>query len=264
MDLHEREGTGRWIGAARDAAEFLLSWVWQYDVAFPPDSLLGSRGFSTRGMTSVSIAHHHLDFYGMAIAYDFLRYARATGDVFFEDQAVAMLRSCRQLVAGEADPLGRPSSDRLAAGAAEPTDWIFRPAGVSERLFRHRYRLGVRAGARCVRTDRRTLPGGAGAVGEADMTHPFRFSILTLNLWNTERWDVREPAVAGFLNSYDPDICCFQEVRSSTWRTWTAFMPEHSRVSDPLAGGPRRDHLYRRSLFSELEHGAVDWRCRKE
>jgi hypothetical protein len=111
MDLHEREGTGRWIGAARDAAEFLLSWVWQYDVAFPPDSLLGSRGFSTRGMTSVSIAHHHLDFYGMAIAYDFLRYARATGDVFFEDQAVAMLRSCRQLVAGEADPLGRPSSD---------------------------------------------------------------------------------------------------------------------------------------------------------
>jgi len=107
MDLHDRDGSARWLDAARDAAEFLLTWIWQYDVAFRPDSPLGSRGFSTRGMTSVSIAHHHLDFYGMAIAYDFLRFARASGDAFFEDQAVMMLRACRQLVATAADPLGR-------------------------------------------------------------------------------------------------------------------------------------------------------------
>jgi hypothetical protein len=111
MDLHDRDGSARWLDAARNAAEFLLTWIWQYDIAFPPDSPLGSRGFSTRGMTSVSIAHHHLDFYGMAIAYDFLRFARASGDAFFEAQAVMMLRACRQLVATAADPLGRSAEE---------------------------------------------------------------------------------------------------------------------------------------------------------
>ena len=107
LDLHERDGGRAWLDHARMAAEFLLSWIWQYDCPFPPGSPLGSRSFSTRGMSSVSVAHHHLDFYGMSIAYDFLRYAERSGDGLYRAQAELLLRACRQLVAGPEDWLGR-------------------------------------------------------------------------------------------------------------------------------------------------------------
>lgn len=111
LDLYERDGNRAWLDRARDAAEFVLSWIWQYNCPFPPESPLGSRRFSTRGMTSVSVAHHHLDFYGMSIAYDFLRYAEHSGDGLYRSQADMMLRACRQLVAGPADYLGRGAED---------------------------------------------------------------------------------------------------------------------------------------------------------
>jgi hypothetical protein len=111
LDLFERDGNRAWLDRARDAAEFVLSWIWQYDCPFPPDSPLGSRRFSTRGMSSVSVAHHHLDFYGMSIAYDFLRYAERSGDGLYRSQADMMLRACRQLVAGPEDYLGRGAED---------------------------------------------------------------------------------------------------------------------------------------------------------
>jgi len=111
LDLFERDGDRAWLDRARAAAEFVLSWVWQYDCPFAPESPLGARGFSTRGMTSVSVAHHHLDFYGMSIAYDFLRYAEHSGDGLYRSQAEAMLRACRQLVAGPEDYLGRAAED---------------------------------------------------------------------------------------------------------------------------------------------------------
>jgi len=62
-------------------------------------------------MTSVSIAHHHLDFYGMSIAYEFLRYGQLAGDAFFEDQAGLLMQACRQLVATPELLLGRGAED---------------------------------------------------------------------------------------------------------------------------------------------------------
>ncbi len=111
LDLFERDGNRAWLDRARDAAEFALSWIWQYDCPFPPGTPLDARRFSTRGMTSVSVAHHHLDFYGMSMAYDFLRYAEHSGDGFYRSQAELMLRACRQLVAGPEDYLGRSAED---------------------------------------------------------------------------------------------------------------------------------------------------------
>lgn len=91
------------------------------------------------------------------------------------------------------------------------------------------------------------------------MSHPFRFSVLTFNLWNTERWAAREPAIARFLGAFDPDICCFQELRSSTVAALETLLPGHRRVADPLRGWTEEGNIfYRSSLFSEAEHGAVD------
>ncbi len=107
LDLYELEQDKRHLESAQLAAEFIVQWIWQQDSYLPPDSPLGRLGFSTRGMTSVSVAHHHLDFYGLSIAYEFLRFAKHANNPFYEQQAKIMLNACRQLVATEAQPLGR-------------------------------------------------------------------------------------------------------------------------------------------------------------
>ncbi len=106
-DLYDRDNDAKWMEYARKAAEFVATWIWQYDIAFPQDSLLGQTGFSTRGMTSVSIAHHHLDFYGILIAYGFFRVWEHSREEFFLTQGELMLNACRQLVANKDDLLGR-------------------------------------------------------------------------------------------------------------------------------------------------------------
>ncbi len=107
LDLWELEQDKRHLESARLAVQFLVQWIWQQASYLPEESPLGRLGFSTKGMTSVSVAHHHLDFYGMAIGYEFLRYAEATHDMFYYDQAILMIEACRQLVATEQQFLGR-------------------------------------------------------------------------------------------------------------------------------------------------------------
>lgn len=110
-DLYERDNREQWIEYARKAGEFVASWIWQYDIAFPPESPLAKKQFSTLGMTSVSIAHHHLDFFGMLIAYGFLRLWDHTADQFFYGQGKLLLNACRQLIANSQDTLGRDEVD---------------------------------------------------------------------------------------------------------------------------------------------------------
>ncbi len=111
LDLYERDGNPEWMTGAAKAADFVLSWVWQYDCWFSPATPLGCRKFRTTGMTSVSVAHHHLDFYGMLIAYEFLRYAEFSGRILFKRQAVLMMSTCQQLMADQEDLLGREEQD---------------------------------------------------------------------------------------------------------------------------------------------------------
>ena len=110
LDLYEMDGDKRHLESATLAARFIVQWIWQQDSYLDPESPLRVMGFSTRGMTSVSVAHHHLDFYGMAIAYEFLRYSSHTGDDFFRAQARLMIEACRQLVATPDKGYGRDAS----------------------------------------------------------------------------------------------------------------------------------------------------------
>ncbi|MDD7200320.1 MAG: hypothetical protein SPF89_04395 [Sphaerochaetaceae bacterium] len=100
----------RYLGWAKKAARFVLSWIWQTDGWLIPDSPMGKRHFHTQGMTSVSIANQHLDFYGMLIALLFERLSKASGDAFWHRQAVMMENASRQLVATETDMLGRSNA----------------------------------------------------------------------------------------------------------------------------------------------------------
>lgn len=96
------------IQAAENAASFILTWIWECDSFIPENSPLGKLSFHTEGMTSVSVAHHHLDFYGMLIALLYLRLWKITGNVLWKNQALKLMNACLSLIASEENSyLGR-------------------------------------------------------------------------------------------------------------------------------------------------------------
>ena len=116
------------------AARFTETWVFGWDVPFDPRTPLGRRAFSTTGGTSVSVAHHHLDPYGVAIALDFLRLQRATGDGHWGRVAAWMIAYCAQLVSSARDDLGRDA--RFHGWQPEQvnhTDWAYWSGRASPR-----------------------------------------------------------------------------------------------------------------------------------
>ena len=107
LDLYERSSDELYLRYARLCAGFILSWMFTYDVAFNPGSPAGKRDFKTLGMTAVSVAHHHLDFYGLSIADDFFRLWNATKDELWKKCGLIMISSCSQLISNKQDLLGR-------------------------------------------------------------------------------------------------------------------------------------------------------------
>ena len=107
LDLYEFDKNEKWLTYAKKCADYLLTWIWQYDIPFSDSSPLGKAGFHSTGMTSVSIAHHHLDFYGISIGYDFLRLWQHCRSGLYKQNAHLMIDACRQLIATEEESLGK-------------------------------------------------------------------------------------------------------------------------------------------------------------
>jgi hypothetical protein len=107
LDLYERSHDKSYLKYARLCAGYVLSWMYTYNVVFDPSSPLGRRGFKTLGMTSVSVAHHHLDFYGLGIAHDLLRLWQGSGEELWKRCALNMIGACSQLVSNPHDMLGK-------------------------------------------------------------------------------------------------------------------------------------------------------------
>ena len=106
--LHDVTEKERYLEKAKKTANYVLTWTYFYDVPFSDDTPLGKRDVTTTGATSVSAAHHHLDPYGAAIAYDWLKLWKKTGDEVWKEYALAALDFVHQLVSTEEDPLGFP------------------------------------------------------------------------------------------------------------------------------------------------------------
>ena len=45
---------------------------------------------------------------------------------------------------------------------------------------------------------------------------PTRLSFITCNLWLTERWPARAPALERLLELFTPDVLCVQELQRPT------------------------------------------------
>jgi endonuclease/exonuclease/phosphatase family metal-dependent hydrolase len=86
---------------------------------------------------------------------------------------------------------------------------------------------------------------------------PVRISFVTYNLWKTERWQARAPALARFLKLFAPDILCVQELRRTTQKFLDATLTHHDRVRASFAGWTNESNIYwKTSLFRKIEHGA--------
>lgn len=89
--------------------------------------------------------------------------------------------------------------------------------------------------------------------------HPLRISIVSYNIWADHRWDFRRNALQKFLERFDPDVLCLQELRPASRDLIDATLPGHRRVDDEFSGWSGQSNIYwRDALFEALEHGAED------
>ena len=88
---------------------------------------------------------------------------------------------------------------------------------------------------------------------------PLRLSLITYNVWLTERWPARAPALQRFLTLFAPDVLCLQELQRETQEFLDRVLGDCARVQDPFAGWTNESNIYwKKALFEELEHGAED------
>jgi endonuclease/exonuclease/phosphatase family metal-dependent hydrolase len=85
---------------------------------------------------------------------------------------------------------------------------------------------------------------------------PNRISMVTYNLWNTERWPDREGALRKFLIDFRPDILCLQELRNETKQCISGILATHDCVKDEAPGWTCESNIFwNKDYFTEMEHG---------
>ena len=149
---------------ARRAADWMLTFRYTYDVAFPETTLLGRYGFRTRGADQASPANQHLHAFGLIACREMVALARATGDEYYLRPHAGEPRLLPPVRRPRGRRLQRPARhgerallpDRLLPGEGHAADPV-------ARLERGRppARLRGRAGARAVRTFPPTASSGA-------------------------------------------------------------------------------------------------------
>src|SRR5262245_31973401 len=88
---------------------------------------------------------------------------------------------------------------------------------------------------------------------------PVRLSIVTYNIWLTERWAARAPALQRFLTLFSPDVLCVQELQPTTQQFLDGLLKGHERVHDAFAGWTNEGNIYwNKSILEKVDHGAEE------
>ena len=88
---------------------------------------------------------------------------------------------------------------------------------------------------------------------------PARLSVVTCNIWLTERWPARAPALEKFLTLFAPDVLCVQELQRSTQEFLDRVLSKYTRVDDSFPGWANESNIYwKKAVFEEVEHGAEE------
>jgi hypothetical protein len=99
LALYRRTGSARWLELARRAADWMLTFRYAYNTAFPPGTLLDTYRFATRGADNASPANQHLHAYGLVCSAELASLSAATGDGHYVERAREALACFRQFVA---------------------------------------------------------------------------------------------------------------------------------------------------------------------
>jgi hypothetical protein len=99
--LHRATGDRHWLDVARRAADWMLTFRYSYDVAFPEHTLLGAYGFRTRGADNASPSNQHLHAYGLVCTAELRELSAALGDPHYAERADETLACFRQFIARE-------------------------------------------------------------------------------------------------------------------------------------------------------------------
>jgi endonuclease/exonuclease/phosphatase family metal-dependent hydrolase len=88
---------------------------------------------------------------------------------------------------------------------------------------------------------------------------PARLSVVTCNIWLTERWPARAPALEKFLTLFAPDVLCVQELQRPTQEFLDRVLSEYARIRDPFLGWTNESNIYwNKAVLEEIEHGAEE------
>jgi exonuclease III len=86
-----------------------------------------------------------------------------------------------------------------------------------------------------------------------------RASLITYNIWGTNRWPARAPALETFLRLFNPDVLCVQELQPATQAFLDSMLKEHDRVRDLFPGWTNEGNIYwNKTIFEKIEHGAEE------
>src|SRR5207248_7200931 len=83
VSLYEATRSPRWLELARRAAEWMLSFRWSYNLAFPRHTILESYDFRSRGADLASPRNQHLHGYGLICLPEMVRLAEHTADDYY-------------------------------------------------------------------------------------------------------------------------------------------------------------------------------------
>ncbi|MFA9445054.1 hypothetical protein [Egicoccus sp. AB-alg6-2] len=99
--LHRATGDQRWLGLARLAADWTMTFRWSYNIEFGAHTILRAYDFRTRGADNASPPNQHLHAYGLIVLPELMYLWRATGDDYFHQRAQDNLACFLQLIARE-------------------------------------------------------------------------------------------------------------------------------------------------------------------
>jgi hypothetical protein len=99
LALYRRTGASRWLDLARRAADWMLTFRYSYNTAFPSGTVLGTYRFATRGADTASPSNQHLHAYGLVCTAELAELSAACGDLYYVERARETLACFRQFVA---------------------------------------------------------------------------------------------------------------------------------------------------------------------
>lgn len=99
VNLWEATEDAQWLEVAREAAEWFMTFRWQYNVRFPRYSLLEAYDYRSKGIDVSSPNNIHVHPYSVFALPEMLRLWEAIGDDYLVKQAANNLHACNQMLA---------------------------------------------------------------------------------------------------------------------------------------------------------------------